>query len=98
MPAAPAAGQWGMTPEQASEFNRIAVKTEAMEDARRHGPEEPEDHGRMDPTFIWNKKQDTAGFQFLNRASRRATTTTTPTSAPRCSTSRRRPTAARAGA
>ena len=24
--------QWGMTPEQAAEFNRISVKTEALED------------------------------------------------------------------
>ena len=29
----PPAPQWGMTPEQARELNRIAVKTEAMEDA-----------------------------------------------------------------
>ena len=31
-PAAPAAGQWGMTPEQARELNRIAVKAEALQD------------------------------------------------------------------
>ena len=28
----PAAGQWGMTPEQARELNRIAVKTEGLQD------------------------------------------------------------------
>ena len=30
----PAGAQWGMTPDQARELNRITVKTEAMEDAR----------------------------------------------------------------
>ena len=66
--AKPAAGQWGMTPEQASEFNRIAVKTEAMEDARdAAGLKGLKISGYMDPTFIYNKKQDRAGFQFLNR-------------------------------
>ncbi|MBS0433491.1 MAG: DUF3138 family protein, partial [Proteobacteria bacterium] len=66
--AKPAAGQWGMTPEQAAEFNRIAVKTEAMEDARdAMGLKNLKISGYMDPTFIYNKKQDTAGFQFLNR-------------------------------
>ena len=66
--AKPAAGQWGMTPEQAAEFNRIAVKTEAMEDARdAMGLKNLKISGYMDPTFIYNKRQDTAGFQFLNR-------------------------------
>ena len=31
-PAAPAPGQWGMTPEQAREMNRLAVKAESMQD------------------------------------------------------------------
>lgn len=66
--AKPAAGQWGMTPEQAAEFNRIAVKTEAMEDARdAMGLKNLKISGYMDPTFIYNKRQDRAGFQFLNR-------------------------------
>jgi Protein of unknown function (DUF3138) len=67
-PAAPPAGaQWGMTPEQASEFNRIAVKTEAMEDARdASGLKLLKISGYMDPTFIYNKRQNQAGFQFLN--------------------------------
>ena len=65
--AKPAAGQWGMTPEQAAEFNRIAVKTEAMEDARdASGLKLLKISGYMDPTFIYNKKQNRAGFQFLN--------------------------------
>jgi hypothetical protein len=56
-----------MTPEQAAEFNRIAVKTEAMEDARdASGLKLLKISGYMDPTFIYNKLQDRAGFQFLN--------------------------------
>ena len=56
-----------MTPEQAAEFNRIAVKTEAMEDARdAMGLKNLKIAGYMDPTFIYNKNQDRSGFQFLN--------------------------------
>ncbi len=66
--AKPAAGQWGMTPEQAAEFNRIAVKTEALEDnVEAWGFKGLTISGYMDPTFIYNKLQDRAGFQFLNR-------------------------------
>ncbi len=65
--AKPAAGQWGMTPEQAAEFNRIAVKTEAMEDARdASGLKLLKISGYMDPTYIYNKRQNRASFQFLN--------------------------------
>jgi Protein of unknown function (DUF3138) len=63
----PASAQWGMTPEQTAEFNRIAVKTEALEDARdASGLKLLKITGYMDPTFIYNKNQDRAGFQFLN--------------------------------
>ncbi len=66
-PAKPAAAQWGMTPEQAAEFNRISVKTEAMEDAREaSGLKGLKISGYMDPAFIYNKRQNRAGFQFLN--------------------------------
>jgi hypothetical protein len=66
--AKPAPGQWGMTPEQAAEFNRIAVKTEALEDnVEASGFKGLKINGYMDPTFIYNKQQDRAGFQFLNR-------------------------------
>ena len=65
-PAAPAA-QWGMTPEQARELNRVTVKTEAIEDSRDAlGFKGLKIAGYMDPTFIYNKNQDRAGFQFLN--------------------------------
>ncbi|HEV7913882.1 MAG TPA: DUF3138 family protein, partial [Albitalea sp.] len=64
----PADKQWGMTPEQVQEFNRIAVKTEALEDSRdAMGLKNLKISGYMDPAFIWNKNQDRAGFQFLNR-------------------------------
>jgi hypothetical protein len=63
----PAAGQWGMTPEQARELSRVTVKTEALEDSRdASGLRLLKISGYMDPTFIYNKAQDTAGFQFLN--------------------------------
>jgi hypothetical protein len=63
----PANAQWGMTPEQSAEFNRIAVKTEALEDARdASGLKLLKISGYIDPTFIYNKAQDRAGFQFLN--------------------------------
>jgi len=62
--------QWGMTPEQAAEFNRVQVKTEALEDSRdAMGLKNLKISGYMDPTFIWNKRQDRAGFQFLNAVS-----------------------------
>ncbi len=64
---APAAGQWGMTPEQARELNRITVKTEALEDSRdAAGLRSLKISGYMDPTFIYNKAQNRSGFQFLN--------------------------------
>ena len=63
----PAAGQWGMTPEQARELNRVTVKAEALEDARdAAGLRLLKISGYMDPTFIYNKAQNRSGFQFLN--------------------------------
>ena len=59
--------QWGMTPEQARELNRVTVKTEAMEDARdAAGLKLLKISGYADPTWIYNKAQKRAGFQFLN--------------------------------
>ncbi|MFY7865379.1 DUF3138 family protein [Roseateles sp.] len=65
---APAAAQWGMTPQQAQEFNRIVVKTEALEDANEAmGIKNLKISGFIDPTFIYNRAQDSAGFQLLNK-------------------------------
>lgn len=64
----PEGAQWGMTPEQVREFNRIAVKTEALEDARdAAGLRSLKISGYMDPTIIRNKAQNRFGAQFLNR-------------------------------
>jgi hypothetical protein len=59
--------QWGMTPDQARELNRITVKTEALEDSRdSSGMKGLKISGYADPTWIYNKAQKRAGFQFLN--------------------------------
>jgi Protein of unknown function (DUF3138) len=65
--AKPKEGQWGMTPEQARELNRVAIKTEAIEDSRDAlGFKGLKISGYMDPTFIHNRNQNRTGFQFLN--------------------------------
>ena len=68
-PAGAATGaQWGMTPEQAAEFSRIALKAEATEDAREaSGLRGLKIGGYIDPTYVYNKRQKRAGFQFLNK-------------------------------
>jgi Protein of unknown function (DUF3138) len=49
------------------ELNRVAVKTEALEDSRDAlGFKNLKISGYMDPSFIYNQRQDRAGFQFLN--------------------------------
>ena len=70
-PAAPAGqAQWGMTPEQSAEFNRIAAKTEATEDnLLAQGLKGLKITGYIEPTFIYNQRQNRAGFQFLNQQS-----------------------------
>ncbi|WKB53043.1 DUF3138 family protein [Eleftheria terrae] len=67
--AAPAeTGPAGMTAEQQQEFNRIALKTEALEDNQeRAGFKGLKISGYMDPAYIYNRRADRAGFQFLNR-------------------------------
>lgn len=66
--AAPAAAQWGMTPEQAQEFARVQVKTESIEDnLEAWGLKGLTITGYMEPVFIYNQRQDRAGFQFLNQ-------------------------------
>lgn len=60
--------QWGMTPEQVREFNRVTIKTEAIEDSRdAAGFKGLKISGYMDPTFIVNRAQNRKGFQFLNQ-------------------------------
>jgi len=66
----PVPGQWGMTPEQARELSRVGVKTEALEDAvEAQGLKAFKFNGFMDPTFIANRAQRSAGFRFLNNFS-----------------------------
>jgi hypothetical protein len=68
--AAPEPVAPGMTPEQQQDFNRIAVKAEALEDARDMlGFKGLKVSGYMDPTYIYNQRQHRAGFQFLNAVS-----------------------------
>jgi hypothetical protein len=68
--AKPKDGQWGMTPEQARELNRVTVKAEATEDnLEAWGLKQLTISGYMDPSFIYNRRQKRAGFQFLNSQS-----------------------------
>lgn len=70
-PAGAAAGaQWGMTPEQAADFSRISLKVEALDDNNEAlGYKGLKISGYFDPTYIFNREQNRAGFQFLNRVS-----------------------------
>jgi opacity protein-like surface antigen len=66
-PATAPAGQWGMTPEQARELNRVTVKTEAIQDNfESQGFKGLKISGQMDPSYIYNKRQDSSSFVFLN--------------------------------
>jgi len=59
--------QWGMTPDQARELNRVTVKTEALEDARDEaGLKQFVISGYADPTYIRNSGLKNSGFNFLN--------------------------------
>ena len=65
--AKPSQPQWGMTQDQVREFNRIAVKTEALEDAQEAmGYKGMKITGYMEPAYIYNRAQNRAGFQFIN--------------------------------
>jgi hypothetical protein len=56
----------GMTAEQQAEFNRIAVKTEALEDSRDAlGFKGLKISGYMDPTYIYNFNKQRGTFQFI---------------------------------
>lgn len=70
----PQPGQWGMTPEQARELNRIAVKTEALQDNfADQGFKGLKISGQLDPTYIVNKRQNDASFVLLNNGDARYT-------------------------
>jgi len=59
--------QWGMTPDQARELNRITVKTEALEDSRdSSGMKGLKISGYADPTWIYNRAKRNSGFSFLD--------------------------------
>jgi Protein of unknown function (DUF3138) len=73
-PATPGAGQWGMTPEQARELNRVTVKAEALQDMfTDQGYKGLKVSGAIDPTWIYNRRQDNASFVFLNNGDARYT-------------------------
>lgn len=62
-----ASGEWGMTPAQQAELNRVTVKTEAIEDNRAaSGLQGLTISGQMQAAYIYNQAQDLAGFQFLD--------------------------------
>ena len=49
------------------DFNRVSMKVEAAEDAQdASGMKGLKISGMMDPTFVFNSRQHTAGFNFLN--------------------------------
>lgn len=61
-----ATAEAGMTAEQQAEFNRIAVKTEALEDnTEANGFKGLKISGYMDPTYIYNFNKDRGTFQFI---------------------------------
>lgn len=65
-PARSATPQWGMTPEQTREFNRVRIKTEALEDNfTDQGFKGLVIKGMLDPTYIWTKSGG-GSFAFLN--------------------------------
>ena len=71
-PAAPAPGQWGMTPEQVRELNRVTIKAEALQDNfADQGFKGLKISGLIDPTYIYNRNQDNASFVFLNNGGTR---------------------------
>ena len=60
-------GQWGMTPAQTAEMNRLSMKTEALEDSREaNGFLGLKVSGQLQTAYIYNQAQDRAGFQFLD--------------------------------
>lgn len=70
--AQPKPGEWGMTPEQARELNRVTVKTEALQDNfTDQGFKGLKISGQLDPTYIVNRRQNDRTFVFLNNGDAR---------------------------
>jgi len=64
---APAPIAPGMTPEQASEMSRLALKVDTLEEARESSfTKGLTINGSIDPTFIYNRGQNRAGFQLFS--------------------------------
>ncbi|MFG6449651.1 DUF3138 family protein [Roseateles sp. BYS180W] len=60
----------GMTAQQQQDFNRIAIKTEALEDNQESaGFKGLKISGYMEPAYVANRAQNRAGFQFINNVS-----------------------------
>lgn len=73
-PAGAQPGQWGMTPEQVRELNRVAIKAEGLQDMfTDQGYKGLKVSGAIDPTFIYNRRQGDAGFVLLNNGDARYT-------------------------
>ncbi|MBX9794459.1 MAG: DUF3138 family protein [Burkholderiaceae bacterium] len=66
--AAAAAVPAGMTPDQAREMARLALKVDTLEEERENSVFKGMTiNGSIDPTFIYNRAQNRAGFQLLNQ-------------------------------
>lgn len=62
--------QWGMTPDQAAELARVTAKAEATQDGMEaQGLLGLKISGYIEPAYIYNQRQNRAGFQFLNQQS-----------------------------
>ncbi len=71
---APQPGQWGMTPEQVRELNRVTVKAESLQDNfTDQGFKGLKISGQIDPTFIYNRAQNNSSFVLLNNGDARYT-------------------------
>ena len=66
-PSAAAAAPSGMTPDQAREMARLSLKVDTLEEERENSLLKGLTiSGSVDPTFIYNRAQNRAGFQLLN--------------------------------
>jgi hypothetical protein len=72
LPAPPASGQWGgMTPEQQSDLGNVRLRVDTLEEQRDTAVLKGlKINGSIDPTYIYNRARDSAGFQFLSPTGR----------------------------